>query len=55
MSLSEVMIVLKDVAGRDDDFKYLQKFVEHLDLVAHIPVRNVSNFKHKQSKIKIIN
>ncbi|KAM3958764.1 uncharacterized protein ACR2FA_007169 [Aphomia sociella] len=53
-TLSELMDLLKTVSKQQDDFAYLQKLYEHIDLVAHIPVRNIGTIagnlmiKHKQ-------
>lgn len=45
-TLSELMEIFKEISKDDNDFAYLQKLNEHLDLVAHIPVRNVSFMQH---------
>lgn len=42
ISLSELMEILNEFSTKNDEFKYLKVLQEHLDLVAHIPVRNVS-------------
>ncbi|XP_045537073.1 indole-3-acetaldehyde oxidase [Papilio machaon] len=41
MSLTEMMRVFKAHAKINEDFQYLEHFYEHLELVAHIPVRNI--------------
>lgn len=42
ITLTDLMEVFKDVSKAHEEFQYLYKLYEHLDLVAHIPVRNVS-------------
>lgn len=42
-TISETIEIFKTVANHDY-FNYLNVFNEHLKLVAHIPVRNVSIF-----------
>lgn len=42
ITLTDLMTLFKTVASKKEDFAYLQKLYDHLDLVAHIPVRNVS-------------
>lgn len=42
MPLSEMMDLFLDLSTSNEDFSYLKQFHEHMDLVAHIPVRNVS-------------
>lgn len=42
MPLSELMEVFLKLSSENEDFRYLKEFYNHLDLVAHIPVRNVS-------------
>lgn len=42
ITLTDLLTLFKETAKEYEDFAYLQKFYEHLDLVAHIPVRNVS-------------
>ncbi|CAK1549448.1 unnamed protein product [Leptosia nina] len=42
-NLTEVMEIFKTISQKYEDFSYLQKLYEHLDLVAHIPVRNVGS------------
>lgn len=41
-TLSDLMDLFKKISKKHEDFSYLQKLYEHLDLVANIPVRNVS-------------
>ncbi|CAK1583032.1 unnamed protein product [Parnassius mnemosyne] len=41
MSLTELMSELKAYAGINDDFQYLEHFYKHMELVAHVPVRNI--------------
>lgn len=45
ITLTDLMTLFKTVAKEKEDFAYLQKLYDHLDLVAHIPVRNVSPLK----------
>ncbi|XP_063365129.1 uncharacterized protein LOC134653665 [Cydia amplana] len=40
-TLNETINIFKSVASTEDNFWYLQKLQEHLQLVAHIPVRNL--------------
>lgn len=42
MSLTDMMDLFLEVSVKHDEFTYLKKFYDHMDLVAHIPVRNVS-------------
>lgn len=42
MSLTEMMQLFLKLSAENEDFSYLKQFHEHMDLVAHIPVRNVS-------------
>ena len=42
-TLTELLEIFKSEAEQDY-FEYLQFFYDHLKKVAHIPVRNVSNF-----------
>lgn len=41
LTISEAMAFLTEVSGMEE-FKYVQEIVDHLDLVANVPVRNVS-------------
>ncbi|XP_059045049.1 xanthine dehydrogenase/oxidase-like [Achroia grisella] len=40
-TLTDLMDIFKTVSHQQVEFAYLQKLYEHLDLVAHIPVRNI--------------
>lgn len=42
ISLRDLMNLFKEMSKEHEDFAYLKKLYEHLNLVAHIPVRNVS-------------
>lgn len=58
ITLTELLNVFKAVAKREY-FGYLEKFVEHISLVASIPIRNVSwldnclGLCHNQREIKL--
>ncbi|KAI5646230.1 aldehyde oxidase and xanthine dehydrogenase, a/b hammerhead domain-containing protein [Phthorimaea operculella] len=41
MSLTEMMTECKQRAQSNANFKYLDEFYKHLDLIAHVPVRNI--------------
>lgn len=41
MSLNEIMLVFQDYGKSNDEFKYLLQMYRHMDLIAHVPVRNV--------------
>nr|BAR64767.1 aldehyde oxidase [Ostrinia furnacalis] len=41
MPLSEMMDLFLQLSNSNEDFSYLKQFHEHMDLVAHIPVRNI--------------
>lgn len=41
VTLSEAIIFLTEVSGTEE-FRYVQEIVNHLELVANVPVRNVS-------------
>ncbi|XP_023954191.2 xanthine dehydrogenase-like [Bicyclus anynana] len=41
ISLSELMEIFGHISASNDGFKYLQELYNHLDLVAHMPVRNI--------------
>lgn len=40
MTLTNAMKVFSETAAKYPKFKYLQKLTTHIDLVAHVPVRN---------------
>lgn len=42
MPLSEMMELFLKLSSENEDFAYLKEFYDHVDLVAHYPVRNVS-------------
>ncbi|KAI8432032.1 hypothetical protein MSG28_004552 [Choristoneura fumiferana] len=42
MTLTDMMELFLDLSSRNEEFSYLKQFHEHMDLVAHIPVRNVN-------------
>lgn len=42
MPLSEMMTLFQALFAEKEDFSYLKQLYDHMDLVAHIPVRNVS-------------
>lgn len=42
-TLTELMGIFQRWSTKSD-FSYLAELYKHLDLVAHVPVRNVSNF-----------
>lgn len=41
MTLNEIMAVFIDYGNSNDEFKYLLQMYRHMDLVAHVPLRNV--------------
>nr|QIJ45704.1 aldehyde oxidase [Glyphodes pyloalis] len=41
MPLSEMMELFLTLSSSNEEFSYLNQFHEHMDLVAHIPVRNI--------------
>ncbi|XP_064073152.1 xanthine dehydrogenase/oxidase-like [Vanessa tameamea] len=43
ISLEECLEIFKNTAATMDDFKYLEEFAKHLDLVAQMPVRNIGS------------
>ena len=43
MSITEIMTTFQQWSTQNENFKYLEALYKHLDLVAHVPVRNVSN------------
>lgn len=42
VSLTEMMKIIRSVAADKPDFVYCQELAKHIDLIATIPVRNVS-------------
>lgn len=48
VSLTELMETLRDVCTKYDHYAYAMHVAKHIDLVAHVPVRNV----RKKSKIR---
>lgn len=42
MTLTDVMKTFSEWSRKNGDFSYLEALYKHLDLVAHVPVRNVS-------------
>lgn len=51
MPLTEMMELFLKISAENEDFSYLKQFYDHMDLVAHIPVRNVSVSKMHVSHI----
>lgn len=47
MTLEGTKQLFEDTASTRDDFDYLAEFAKHFDLIAHIPVRNVSILQNK--------
>lgn len=45
VSLTEFMEYLSEVAAEKPEFAYCQKLVSHVDLIANVPVRNVSSIQ----------
>ncbi|CAH2090182.1 unnamed protein product [Euphydryas editha] len=41
MPLTDMMEVFMKLSNENEDFAYLKEFYNHMDLVAHIPVRNI--------------
>ncbi|PZC82143.1 hypothetical protein B5X24_HaOG210951 [Helicoverpa armigera] len=41
MPLSEMMELFLKLSAEKEEFSYLKQFYDHMDLVAHIPVRNI--------------
>ncbi|XP_061376829.1 uncharacterized protein LOC116770815 [Danaus plexippus] len=41
MVLTDMMEVFLKLSSENKDFEYLKEFYQHMDLVAHIPVRNI--------------
>lgn len=54
ISLTETMEVLKKASMRSG-FHYLKYFVEHIDLIANVPVRNVNLTEEKKTFRKKLN
>lgn len=42
VSLNEAMDILESVAADKSDFSYCRELAKHIDLVATVPIRNVS-------------
>ncbi|XP_053608971.1 probable aldehyde oxidase gad-3 [Plodia interpunctella] len=42
-TLTDLMELFGKISKENEDFAYLEKLCEHLDLVAHIPVRNIGS------------
>lgn len=40
-TLTETIEIFNDISSKNDGFKYLKELAKHIDLVAHVPVRNV--------------
>lgn len=53
MSLTDIMDVFMTLSMENEDFSYLKEFYDHMDLVAHIPVRNVSKLKKNITRIRV--
>ncbi|XP_063625275.1 xanthine dehydrogenase/oxidase-like [Cydia splendana] len=57
-TLNDTIEIFKKLAATEDNFWYLQKLQEHLQLVAHIPVRNLGSvagnlmIKHKHNEFQ---
>lgn len=47
MPLTEMMELFLQISQTNEDFSYLKVLYDHMDLVAHIPVRNVSIYLKK--------
>lgn len=43
-TLTDLLELCNTISKKSVEFAYLKKFYDHLDLVAHIPVRNVRPF-----------
>ncbi|CAG9788121.1 unnamed protein product [Diatraea saccharalis] len=43
ISLQDCITIFKDAAATRSEFAYLAEFAKHLDLIAHIPVRNIGS------------
>lgn len=44
MSITDSMEIMKIKSAENENFWYLDEVQKHLDLVANVPVRNVSAF-----------
>lgn len=42
LSLNKTMRIFYDVSSKNQQFSYLSKIADHIDLVANVPVRNVN-------------
>lgn len=51
VTLTDLMTLFETIAWKRQEFGYLQKLHEHLNLVAHIPVRNVSHAFFSDTRI----
>lgn len=45
MSLTEAMNLFYSLAEKKPSYKYTKVLADHIDLIANVPVRNVSKFK----------
>lgn len=54
MTLTEMMELFRQISSENEDFSYLKEFYNHMDLVAHVPVRNVSKIIGNIGTNKII-
>ncbi|XP_077297593.1 uncharacterized protein LOC143919252 [Arctopsyche grandis] len=58
MTLNEIMKVFKDVGNSDIKFQYLLQMYHHMDLIAHVPVRNIGtiggnlSIKHEHNEFQ---
>nr|UZT55360.1 aldehyde oxidase 1 [Spodoptera frugiperda] len=41
MTLADMMELFLDLSKNKEEFSYLKQFYDHMDLVAHVPVRNI--------------
>lgn len=53
MTLSDMMEIFLKMSSENENFSYLKEFYAHMDLVAHIPVKNVSALKIIRTKLFI--
>jgi xanthine dehydrogenase/oxidase len=44
MSLTEAMNLFYSISGENKSYKYTKVLADHIDLIANLPVRNVSKF-----------